>query len=237
MQICLTHRQAQAAQAAQEAAWQHSNSDSPASHHILAIWPTHGTVPQLTDMGRYKRSAVDSRQSVARLVGATSRPAPRISGAWPDRWARWPSLCEALPGPGPFIRIFPHLTVLAGASLVNPARKSPWAAFGGSAAAQGGRADAEARDCIRRCVAGSGAVQDAERAGGRGGPRRLLEVCGRVRSRARGLFGDAVVSQPCGALDRGDAAEEEAPLGPVIHRGPGGFNWQGGGPNGGKLPR
>ncbi|KAJ1106234.1 hypothetical protein NDU88_003637 [Pleurodeles waltl] len=58
-------------------------------------------------------------------------------------------------------------------------RRSPWAAFGGSGAAvrpeqlwrnaggpadgrararkaQGGRADAEARDCVRRCVAGSG---------------------------------------------------------------------------------
>ncbi|KAJ1191257.1 hypothetical protein NDU88_000573 [Pleurodeles waltl] len=157
-----------------------------------------------------------------------------------DRRARWPSLCEALPGPGPFIRIFPHLTVLAGASLVHPARRSPWAVFGGSGAEvrpeqlwrdAGGRADAEDHDCVQRCVAGSGAVQDAEREGGRGGPRRLLEVCSRVRSRAWGLFGDAVVSRPCGAV------EEEAPLGPVIHRRPGGFNWRGGGPNGGKLPR
>ncbi|KAJ1164065.1 hypothetical protein NDU88_004512 [Pleurodeles waltl] len=94
-------------------------------------------------------------------------------------------------------------------SLVHPARRSPWAAFGGSGAvvqpeqlwrdaggpadgrartrkAQGGRADAEARDCVRRCVAGSGAVQDAERAGGRGGQRRLLEGCGWVRSCAGG---------------------------------------------------
>ncbi|KAJ1084435.1 hypothetical protein NDU88_004583 [Pleurodeles waltl] len=102
-------------------------------------------------------------------------------GAWPDRRARWPSLREALPGPGPFIRIFSHLTVLAGASLVHPARRSPWTALGGSGAAvrpeqlrrdadgtavghararkvQGGRADAEARDCSWRCVAGCGAA-------------------------------------------------------------------------------
>ncbi|KAJ1161808.1 hypothetical protein NDU88_002289 [Pleurodeles waltl] len=116
-----------------------------------------------------------------------------LLGAWPDRRARWPSLREALPGPWPFIRIFSHLTVLAGASLVHPVRRSPWTALGGSGAAvrpeelrrdaggpavgracarkvQGGRADAEARDCSQMCVPGSGAVQDAERAGRRGGP-------------------------------------------------------------------
>ncbi|KAJ1118156.1 hypothetical protein NDU88_006351 [Pleurodeles waltl] len=124
--------------------------------------------------------------------GADTQAKPAKSwGAWPDRQARWPSLREALPGPGPFIHIFSHLTVLAGASLVHPARRSPWTALGGSGAAvrleqlrrdvggpavgrarkvQGGRADEEARDCSRRCVPGSGAVQDVERAGRRGGP-------------------------------------------------------------------
>ncbi|KAJ1092741.1 hypothetical protein NDU88_005851 [Pleurodeles waltl] len=137
--------------------------------------------------------------------------------------------------------------------------RSPWTALGSSGAAvrpeqlrrdtggpavgcararkvQGGRADAEARDYGRRCVPGSGAVQDAERAGRRGGPWLLLEVCGRVRSCAWRLFGDVARSRPCGALDHGGAAAGEAPLGPVIHLGTGGFNGRGGGPNGDKLP-
>ncbi|KAJ1166292.1 hypothetical protein NDU88_006700 [Pleurodeles waltl] len=61
---------------------------------------------------------------------------------------------------------------------------------------QGGRADAGARGYGRRCVPGSGAVQDAERAGRRGGPWLLLEVCGRVRSCTWGLFGDAASRGP-----------------------------------------
>ncbi|KAJ1152139.1 hypothetical protein NDU88_004916 [Pleurodeles waltl] len=51
--------------------------------------------------------------------------------------------------------------------------------------AQGGRADAGARDYVRRCVAGSGAVQDAERAGGRGGPAARSIAAARPRRRHR----------------------------------------------------
>ncbi|KAJ1101186.1 hypothetical protein NDU88_006258 [Pleurodeles waltl] len=117
--------------------------------------------------------------------------------------------------------------------------EQPWRNAGGPAdgracKAQSGRADAEASYYIRRCVAESRAVQDAERADG--GLRLLLEVCGRVRSCAWGLFGNVVESRPCGALGRGGAAAGRVPLGPVIHLRPGGFNGRGGGPNGDKLP-
>ncbi|KAJ1147834.1 hypothetical protein NDU88_000685 [Pleurodeles waltl] len=69
----------------------------------------------------------------------------------------------------------------------------------------GGRADVEARSSFWRCVAGRGAVQGAERAGGRGGPRPLPEVCDRVWNCAWGPLGDVVVSRPYNTLGYGGA--------------------------------